>query len=75
MRTPSSLMVNWKGESFELFEFSMPMWHDDWHTAKEMGIVYLYCSSEQGDYWDSTVHFVKEDRLELAEKWRHENSY
>jgi len=57
------------GKTYEitLFEFDMPMYHDDWHIAEDLELIHIW------DYWDSDdmsmfnkMAFCHKDELE---KW------
>ena len=56
------------GEKVEIAVFSMPMFHEDWHKAEELGLDYICSTSEGSDYWDNDMVFAK---IENVEKVRH----
>ena len=62
--------INHKGADFEVFYFDNPMWHEDWHTAADEGLVYLLYMHHGPDYWDDQIAFVKEADKEIANDWR-----
>ncbi len=56
----------------DVWYFSMPMFHEDWHKAEEMGLKYCYSTSEGSDYWDNDMVFAK---TEDADKVTENRSY
>lgn len=61
--------VEFKGTKFEVFYFSNPMFHEDWHKAEEMGLVYVDFLHNGPDYWDDEMVFCKKEHEKLAEEW------
>lgn len=51
------------------FYFDVPMYHEDWHKADEMGLVYLGYNHVGPDYWDDEMIFVKKEDEEIGNKW------
>jgi hypothetical protein len=47
----------WQG--IEVYLFSAPMMHKDWHKAEGLGLVYAGYLAEGNDYWDHEMVFCK----------------
>lgn len=58
--TKDTLMDFENDKQIETFEWSMPMYHEDWHKAEdEMGLVYIGYTQDGPDMWDNSMVFVK----------------
>lgn len=66
---PKAENITHNGKTFDIYMFSNPMFHEDWHTAEDMGLVYLHYDCSGNDYWDHTMDFVKKEDKELADDW------
>jgi len=62
--------ITFKDQTFTLYCFSVPMFHHDWHTAEELGLVYIGFDSSGNDYWDYTMDFCTKDMETVAKEWR-----
>jgi len=69
MKEPEKETVKWEGKEFNIYFFRNPMFHEDWHQAEELGLVYLYYSHDGPDYWDDSLVFCKKEDEEIAKAW------
>jgi len=69
MQEPKKETIKWEDHEFNLFHFDNPMFHENWHQAEEMGLVYLYYAHHGPDYWDDALVFCKKEDKEIAKKW------
>jgi hypothetical protein len=69
MQEPKNETVKWQGKEFDIYSFSNPMFHEDWHKVEETGLVYLYYAHNGPDYWDDEMIFCKGEDKEIAKKW------
>ena len=63
------------GKIIELTYFSVPMYHEDWHRAEELGIVYAHYSHQGPDYWDDSMVFCKPEDKEAYGKYTEAHSW
>lgn len=52
-----------------LYYFNVPMMHEDWHEAEELGLKYVGFDSSGNDYWDYCMYFVEEEKQEEVSDW------
>lgn len=62
------------GKEYQLFYFSNPMFHEDWHEAEKLGLKYVRFSQEGPDYWDDYLIFSKIEDYKIIKKYL-EGSY
>ena len=55
-------------DGVEFYYFCVPMYHEDWHVAEDMGLAYVRYNHHGPDYWDDTMLFVRKADKEKAEK-------
>ena len=68
--TPRVETIQNNGNPFNLYSFSVPMFHEDFHIAEKMGLVYAYFSAEGNDYWDYAMVFCKPEDKEKVINWK-----
>jgi len=61
--------IKYKDQELEIFFFSNPMFHKDWHEAEDAGLVYVWYSHHGPDYWDDELVFAKKEQKELVEQY------
>lgn len=64
-----------EGRIIEVTYFDVPMHHEDWHKAEELGLVYSHYSYQGPDYWDDSMVFVKSADKEAFDKYKAENTW
>ena len=68
-------IITINGETIELTRIGCPMFHEDWHKAEELGLVYVRYCHEGPDVQDDEMVFCKAEDKEKVEKWYKENSW
>jgi len=63
---------NIDGEEIEIYYFSNPMYHEDWHKVEELGLAYIQYNHHGPDYWDDTLSFCKKDKVEKVKTFYEE---
>jgi hypothetical protein len=61
--------------TIEITFFDVPMFHEDWHTAETLGLVYSHYNHEGPDYWDDSMVFCKPEDLDAYTKYNAENTW
>jgi len=63
----STLHINEK--DIPLYSFNVPMMHEDWHEADELGLVYVGFDDSGNDYWDMEMVFTTKEFAEETKEW------
>ena len=69
---PQTITSNSGNDTFEAYFFNVPMMHEDWHTADELGLMYVGYIENGPNYWDDNMVFTHKEHPNyhtLAEKW------
>jgi hypothetical protein len=69
MKDPVSEIEEINGEKVELYYFTNPMLHEDWHKAEELGLEYVMFIRNGPDYWDDTLCFCKIGYKDIVNAW------
>jgi len=64
-----TVTAEYEGKPFDIYWFNVPMWHEDFHKAEELGLTYVYTDATGNDYWDYEMAWVKDDMEEIANKY------
>jgi hypothetical protein len=57
------------GKEFELFSFTVPMFHEDWHKAEEMFLEFVKYEHNGPDYWDDFMTFCHIEDVEIVKPY------
>ena len=63
-------ILKFKEQKIELFYFDNPMFHEDWHEAEKLGLVYVEYDHHGPDYWDDELCFCRKDDEEIIKIWK-----
>lgn len=51
--------------------FQNPMFHEDWHEAEELGLVYIRYNHHGPDYWDDELLLVPKEHEVVKSHLKH----
>ena len=57
---------NFDSELVTVYYFENPMYHEDWHKAEEMQLVYIRYIQYGPDFWDDRLMFVPANKEKIV---------
>ncbi len=57
------------GVSIPFHYFQNPMFHEDWHKAEKLGLVFIRYNQHGPDYWDDDLLFTPKEHEEAVKNY------
>jgi len=58
-----------EGRNVDLYTFEAPMWHDDFHKAEALGVVFAKYFDDGPDYWDASILYCRPEDVEAVQRF------